>query len=82
MWVWYKNTMERLHPYECPFSILQKSGCRYITTYTSQEQTIPVVVIPFPVTNCFPEKEQAAWAVQRLCLKYSWGPSDMKADHL
>ena len=44
-------------------------------------QPITMEVQPFLVEDSIPEEEEIAWAVHRLCLNWSGGPSGMRAEH-
>ena len=43
---------------------------------------MPVGDLPFLVDDDIPEDEDIAWAVCRLCLNRSVGPSGMQSEHL
>ena len=79
----YNNSIDRLPP---PYRVaIDQMTADLVELYRSVPppgQPIPVGMHTFPIKDYIPEDKEIAWAVHRLNLNHSGGPSGMRAEHL
>ena len=80
---WYKDAVDCLPPPARVALITMTAEREELYRHVpSLGDTTPVGDLPFSVDDGIPEDEDIAWAVRRLCLNRSGGPSVLRAEHL
>ena len=86
-WIWirvcHRDAVDRpLPPARVAISTMMADQVDMYRSVPPPGQTIDVRVQPLPMEDYIPEEKEITWAVHRIRLNRSVGPSGMRAEHL